>query len=115
MSFYDYIVKRIPFFAFFVLTLIPRTTSGQSNILDTELTFREGIVKTGNALDIISHQTGYYFTYDSKIIDTERKVTLTFNSVKLSAILDNILRNDSLRYSTISKYIIIYRKENTRV
>lgn len=109
MSFYDYIVKRIPFFAFFVLTLIPRTTSGQSNILDTELTFREGIVKTGNALDIISHQTGYYFTYDSKIIDTERKVTLTFNSVKLSAILDNILRNDSLRYSTISKYIIIYR------
>ena len=95
LSFYDYIVKRIFFFAFLVLILIPRTVSGQSKILETELTFREGIVKTGNALDIISRQTGYYFTYDSKIIDTERKVDLTFNSTKLSVILDNILRNDS--------------------
>ncbi len=109
LSLYDYIIEKISFFAFLVLILIPHSASGQSKILEAELTFREGIVKTGNALDIISHKTGYYFTYDSKIIDAERKVDLTYNSVKLSVILDDILENDSLRYSTISKYIIIYR------
>ena len=109
MSLYGYIFNRNSFFALSVLLLGSGLVSGQTNILDTELTFRSGVIKTGSALEIISRQTGYYFTYDSKLIDTEKKVDLTFSSVKLSAILDNLFRNDSVRYSTISKYIIIYR------
>ena len=108
-SFHGNIPGRISISAFLVLILIPGIARGQSKILDTELSFSSGVVKTGNALNIISRQTGYYFTYDSKIVDTERKVDLTFNSARLSDILDNILQNDSLKYSIISKYIIIYK------
>jgi hypothetical protein len=84
----------------------------QKSILDSSFTFRSGIVKTSNALEIISRQTGYNFTYDSRLIDTEKKSEMTFRETKLSNILKIILRNDSLVYSVIDKYIIISRAVN---
>jgi hypothetical protein len=83
----------------------------QVNMLDSIFTFRAGIIKTGNALNIISKATGYNFTYDSRIIDVKKKTDLSFSKVKLSFILDNILKNDSLVYSVIDKYIIISSKK----
>jgi hypothetical protein len=80
---------------------------GQGTILDSAFTFRAGIVKTGNALNFITKKSGYNFTYDSHLINTERKVDLSFSDLRLSAILDSILQNDSLNYSVIDRYIII--------
>jgi hypothetical protein len=65
------------------------------------------LVKTGNALNIISRRTGYNFTYDSHLINQENKVELNFIGVKLSAILDSLLKIDSVSYSVIDRYIII--------
>ena len=85
----------------------------QINLLDSTFTFRAGIIRTGNALNIISKATGYNFTYDSRIIDTERKTNMSFSNIKLSLILDSIFHNDSLVYSVIDKYIIISSKVST--
>ena len=96
-----------------ILILSPflsQSTLCQVNPLDSTFTFRAGNIKTGNALNIISKTTGYNFTYDSRIIDTERKINMSFSKVKLSLILDSILHNDSLVYSVIDKYIIISSK-----
>jgi hypothetical protein len=102
------IIKKISGIAILVL-LLNSPVYNQVNILDSAFTFRAGIVKTGSALNMISRQIGYYFTYDSKLIDSERKTDMSFTRVKLSSILDSLLDNDSLRYSVINKYIIIYR------
>ena len=83
----------------------------QQSILDSTFTFRAGTVKTGNALDIITRQTGYNFTYDSRLIDQEKKTEMTFKNTRLSVILDSILKNDSLVFSVIDKYIIISHAE----
>jgi hypothetical protein len=105
----DYIIKKISGIALLILLVNSQWAFSQVNILDSALTFRAGVVKTGNALFIISRQTGYYFTYDSKLIDTEKKTRLSFTHVKLRTVLDSLLKSDSLRYSVINKYIIIYR------
>jgi hypothetical protein len=84
----------------------------QVNILDSTFTFREGSVKTGNALNIISKETGYNFTYDSRIIDAERKTYMSFRNIRLRIILDSLLQNDSLVFSVIEKYIIISIADN---
>ena len=99
--------------ASFLLLILPQRTYCQQNILDSTFTFRAGTVKTGNALDIITRQTGYNFTYDSRLIDQEKKTVMTFRDIKLSVILDSILRNDSLVYSVIEKYIIISHAERS--
>ena len=63
---------------YYILLLNAHPAFCQVNILDSAFTFRAGIVKTGNALNIISRQTGYYFTFDSKLIDTEKKSEFSF-------------------------------------
>jgi hypothetical protein len=109
LSSHDCIIKRISGIALLVLLFNTYPAISQESILDSAFTFQAGMVKTGNALNIISRRTGYYFTYDSKLIDTERKAFLNFSRVRLQTILDSVLQNDSLKYSVINKYIIIYK------
>jgi hypothetical protein len=104
-----FILKRILAIAFFILLNYWQVAECQETILDSVFTFRAGVVKTGNALSIITRQTGYNFTYDSRLIDQERKTDMTFSNMKLNVILDQILNNDSLKYTVINKYIIISR------
>lgn len=92
-----------------ILLNLVHDVKGQENILDSLFTFREGMIKTGNALNIITRQTGYYFTYDSRLINTGKKISMTFTNTRLDVILDNILENDSLAYTVIDNYIIISR------
>ena len=97
--------------ALIILLFLSRRTDCQVGILDSAFTFGAGIVKTGNALDIITKKTGFNFTYDSRLIDEEKRTVMNFSNVKLSVILDSILVNDSLTFTLIDKYIIISRPE----
>jgi hypothetical protein len=105
----DNIIKRLSGIAFLLLSLYTSESYGQANILDSLFTIDAGTVKTGNALDIISRKTGYHFTLDSRLIDAEKKIKMSFPGIKLRYVLDSIFHNDSLRYSVINKYIIIYK------
>ena len=106
-----FIFRRFPATALFILLLLPQKADCQVTILDSTFTFRAGIVKTANALEIITRQTGFNFTYDSRLIDSEKKREMTFRDTKLRVILDSILLNDSLAFSIIDRYIIISRAE----
>ena len=109
----DHINKRITGFAILLIILINPAIKGQEDILNSKLTISAGIITTGNALDMISRQTGYYFTYDSKIIDAEKKTKLNANELSLNTILDSIFKNDSIRYSVIKNHIIIYKYKDS--
>ena len=102
------IFQAIPLF---LLLLLPQKTECQEGILDSLFTFRAGTVKTGDALDIITGQTGYNFTYDSRLIDKEKQTEMNFRNARLGVILDSLLQNNTLAFSVIDKYIIISRAE----
>jgi len=95
-----------------ILFLFEQRTQCQQTILDSTFSFKEGIVKTGAALNIISQKTGFNFTYDSRLVDKERMTVMNFTDTRLNVILDSILKSDSLVYSVIDKYIIISRPES---
>ncbi|HEX7494529.1 MAG TPA: carboxypeptidase-like regulatory domain-containing protein, partial [Bacteroidales bacterium] len=97
--------------ALFSILILPHRADCQRSILDSIFTFRAGTVKTGNALDIITKRTGYNFTYDSRLIDQEKRTVMTFSDTKLRIVLNSILKNDTLVFSVIDKYIIISRPE----
>lgn len=103
------ILKRISVIVLFILLVSMQGAYCQESILDSLFTFRSGTVKTSNALNIITRQTGFNFTYDSELINSENKTDLSFSNEKLSLILDSILKNDSLVYTIIDRYIIISR------
>jgi hypothetical protein len=99
--------KRVTTIVLFIILTCHQVGICQGTILDSLFTFKAGVIRTSNALSLISRQTGYNFTYDSRLIDPEKKVEMTFSNVRLSIILDSILKNDSLLYSVIDRYIII--------
>jgi hypothetical protein len=107
LSFNGLILKKILAIVLFIILASRQTAKCQESILDSAFTFSTGQITTINALNIISRETGYNFTYDSRLIDPERNTELTFTGIKLNVILDSILQNDSLVFSVIDKYIII--------
>ncbi len=108
------ILPDIPAIALLILLTFRLDAECQETILDSLFTFRSGTVKTGNALSIISRQTGYNFTYDSRLINSEEKTKLDFTDTRLRNILDSVLKNDSLAYTVIDQYIIISRSISSR-
>lgn len=102
------IFQAIPLF---LLLLLPQKTECQQGILDSLFTFRAGTVTTGDALDLITQQTGYNFTYDSRLIDKEKRAEMNFKNIRLAVILDSILQNDTVAFTVIDRYIIISRQE----
>jgi hypothetical protein len=110
-SFNGNIFLKFTAIAFLFLLSAQYRAECQKSVLDSTFTFSAGTVKTGNALNIISRQIGYNFTYDSRLIDQEKRTILTFKKTKLSVVLDSILKNDSLVFSVIDKYIIIAHAE----
>jgi hypothetical protein len=104
------IVKYITAIALLIFLIPSGEIKCQESILDSAFTFRAGTIKTGNALNLITRQTGFHFTYDSRLIDPERKTEMNFRNSKLKIILDSILKGDSLIYSVIDEFIIISRE-----
>jgi hypothetical protein len=102
--------KYVSAIALLIFLIPPREIKCQEGILDSAFTFRAGTIKTGNALNLITRQTGYHFTYDSRLIDAERKTEMNFMEIRLEIILDSILKGDSLGYSVIDEFIIISRE-----
>jgi CarboxypepD_reg-like domain len=102
------IFKKIPAIALFIIILLSHKQAVcQVSILDSTFSFKAGIIETGKALDIISNQTGFNFTYDSRLIDGNKMTEMNFSEDRLETILNGILQNDSLSFSVIDKYIII--------
>lgn len=107
-----YILVRLQAIVIFILLNLPQNIYSQTSILDSLFSFRTGTTKTGNALDIITKKTGYNFTYDSRLLDVEKKTVMTFSNMNLRGILKSIMKNDSLVYTVIDKYIIISKAVN---
>jgi hypothetical protein len=83
--------------------------TGQENVLSRRYSFSSGNIKTEAALNIISQRTGYYFTYDSRIVDSESRTALDFEEGTLNEILRRVLKSDSLQFSLVGNHIIISR------
>ena len=93
--------------ALVIMLLLTEKGAAQKPVLDSVFSFSAGMHTTGEALGIISRASGYNFSYDSRLIDSQKTVSVDFEALPLRNILDRILNNDSLNYSIIDRYIII--------
>lgn len=101
-------IRLISFIIILLLASLSEAT-GQEDVLSTIHSFSNGNIRRGNALNIISRRTGYFFTYDSRLIDPEARISLSFSEKPLEEILRHVIQNDSVRFSVIGRHIIIAR------
>ena len=58
-------------------------------------------------LDNIEVESEFYFLYNEKLLDTDRKVTITANEQSINSVLDNLFAGTDIRYSIIDRKIIL--------
>jgi hypothetical protein len=87
--------------------------NAQNSILENRYTFEAKRTSLYDALNIISQKTGYFFIYDSKILESDKSVKLEARGEKLEYILKDILNDPKLGFRVLSKHILIFEvKEN---
>jgi TonB-dependent starch-binding outer membrane protein SusC len=68
------------------------------NFLDTELT---------KVLDKIETESEFFFLYNEKLFDTERKVNITADNQLITVILDDLFKGTNVKYSIVDRKIIL--------
>ena len=68
------------------------------NFTDTELT---------KVLDKIEVESQFFFLYNEKLLDTERKVNVNENDQLITVILDDLFKDTNVRYSIVDRKIIL--------
>ncbi len=91
------------------LFFFPLLLSSQENILERPLSLPGNSIRTSRALGEISRLTGYLFTYDTKIINPNRRFFLSGDKMPVKEILDSVVNDKSVSYSVLGRHIILYR------
>ncbi|HNX66110.1 MAG TPA: carboxypeptidase-like regulatory domain-containing protein, partial [Bacteroidales bacterium] len=82
--------------------------NGQDMILGRKIKLSGTSLKTSKVLGEMNFITGFVFTYDTRIIDPDKKVELPATAIDLHSILDSISSVQAVKYSVIGKHIILY-------
>lgn len=85
------------------------TAYGQVSPLDKPVTFARQHTTLYEALNLISGKTGCLFIYDSRVVESDRRVKLEADNIPLRQLLDKLLNNPNLGYKVIGEHILIYR------
>ncbi len=101
------IIKRLVIII--LIITVSFITRAQENVLNTRLSFKLNDVSISTVLKSISRKTGYYFTYDTDLIEPDRLTTVRMDNQPLRNILDTIFHDKLLNYSIIDNHIIIYQ------
>lgn len=96
--------------AFAALLLLSLQLFPQDNILDREIRLPGNSIRVSKALSEVSSLTGYLFTYDSRIISSDRTFSLPSYDMPLRELLDSVSDDPDVRVSVIGKHIILYRE-----
>lgn len=81
---------------------------GQDPLREVHVSLKVNTMPLHEVLDELTDQTGYYFTFDSRIIDSRRDLTLSVRSFSIEQALDTIFRNPDLNYQVINRNIVIF-------
>ncbi|MDF1559761.1 MAG: carboxypeptidase-like regulatory domain-containing protein [Bacteroidales bacterium] len=92
------------------LLLLPLQLFAQDNILDREIRLPGNSIRVSKALSEVSRLTGYLFTYDSRIISSDRSFSLPSYDMPLRELLDSVSNDPDVKVSVIGKHIILYRE-----
>ncbi len=94
----------------FVFFLAPYFSEAQNPVLQRTISVDFSDKSIPEVLNILSGKTGYFFSYDAKIVSKRKKINLNLKDASLRSILDTVF-NVNQEYQIVRNHIII-TKEN---
>ncbi len=102
------IMKLTAFLMFFtVLQVFARSTYSQN----TKLTLNLGETTVEQVLKAIENQSEFYFLFNQKLVDIERKVNLQITDEKIDKILADVFSGTNIEYVVMDRQIILSPSE----
>lgn len=81
----------------------------QESVLDRPIRLPGNTIRASRALGEITRLTGYLFTYDTRIIDSERTFSVPGHEMSVSEILDSVAGDPAVDHMVLGRHIILYR------
>lgn len=73
----------------------------------TRLSLNFSDTEIAKVLDKIEAESQFFFLYNEKLLDTERKVNITADNQLISVILDDLFKGTNVKYSIVDRKIIL--------
>lgn len=105
--FKEYLLRGV----LFCLMVLPMALVAQSDFFDQTISLPRQNNTVYLILNQISRQTGYFFIYDSELIDSDRRVRIPRTEKTIRSFLEELIDDPTLSYRVIEKHILIYRAE----
>lgn len=101
-------VFRVMRLTFYLLLLtIFQGIAGNSYSQNTRLSFKMNDVKVKDVLNVIEEKSEFYFLFNSKLVDVERKVDINVSNQQVDKILSNLFVGTNVGYTVVDRQIII--------
>lgn len=91
------------------LLMLSLQAFAQESVLDRPVRLPGTSIKASRALGEITRVTGYLFTYDSQIINSNRTFSLPGEEMPVRVILDSVAGDPAVHYLVQGRHIILYR------
>jgi len=102
-------VMRLTFYL--VLLVVFQAVAGTTYSQNTRLSFKMNDAKVKEVLTLIEENSEFYFLFNSKLIDVERKVDINVSNQQVDKILNNLFAGHNVAYTVIDRQIIIQPTE----
>jgi len=107
-------MKRLCLFLISVLFLfIPLLAENGSDPLDRHIRVEKQKKSVYELLNYIGDVSGFYFIYDSKIVDNEKKAKLSSGTCSIREAIYQVLQSENYSLRTIDRYILINKSSAT--
>lgn len=98
-------IMRITLFLLLLPVLHAFASDGYAQKTTISVEFSQ--IKLADAMDEIEQRSEFYFLYNEKLVDTDREISGTFKSQKISTILDNLFAETDVVYTITDRKIIL--------
>lgn len=97
--------------SYLVLLTIFQAVAGNSYSQNTRLSFKMNDAKVKEVLNVIEEKSEFYFLFNSKLVDVDRKVDINVSNQQVDKILNNLFAGYNVGYTVIDRQIIIQPTE----
>ena len=92
----------------------PATGCSQSALDTVFVTIPSGRMDYMETFNEVGRQTGYYFMYDSQLLDARARTRIRRGQYALLELVSMLLRDKMLDFNTMDRYIILFKAGNDR-
>ncbi len=97
---------------FFVLLFVAQSWAIDSYSQQTRITMNMSDAKVIDVLNEIENETDFFFLFNQKLVDVERKVDIEVSQEKVEKVLDRLFGNTNVSYKLLDRQILLTPKNN---